>query len=169
MLGLDFGILDLDIPEHPAPGEPPEEYVRRVAREKAGAESFEALAAADPRYAKDVKAHRRMEAERAAFAEVEKRLACEGTLDLTKHKAGVYDTLMRNAVLDFQQEHTVFDQADLKRTTLEALARPLLDNDFASLRRVLVERAVSAGRFLEDGSSKATYAVFDSLPRVMET
>jgi septum formation protein len=37
MLGLDFGILDLDIPEHPAPGEPPEAYVRRVAREKAGA------------------------------------------------------------------------------------------------------------------------------------
>jgi septum formation protein len=37
MLGLDFGILDLDIPEHPAPDEPPEEYVRRVAREKAGA------------------------------------------------------------------------------------------------------------------------------------
>lgn len=37
MLGLDFGILDLDIPEHPASGEPPEDYVRRVAREKAGA------------------------------------------------------------------------------------------------------------------------------------
>ena len=37
MLGLDFGILDLDIPEHPEPGEAPEDYVRRVAREKAGA------------------------------------------------------------------------------------------------------------------------------------
>lgn len=37
MLGLDFGILDLDIPESPAPAEPPEDYVRRVAREKAGA------------------------------------------------------------------------------------------------------------------------------------
>jgi septum formation protein len=37
MLGLDFGILDLDIPELPAPAEPPEDYVRRVAREKAGA------------------------------------------------------------------------------------------------------------------------------------
>ena len=35
--GLPFGVLDLDIPEHPVPGEPPEEYVRRVAREKAGA------------------------------------------------------------------------------------------------------------------------------------
>jgi septum formation protein len=36
-LGLPFGILDLDIPEERAPGEPAEEYVRRVAREKAGA------------------------------------------------------------------------------------------------------------------------------------
>jgi hypothetical protein len=132
-----------------------------AARAKASAESLEALAAADPRYAKDVKAHRRMELERAAFAEVEKRLACEGTLDLAKHKAGAYDTPMRKAMFDFQQEHTVFDQADLKRSTLEALARPLLDNDFAALRRVLVERAVHAGRFVEDGSSKATYAGAD--------
>ncbi|MDR7133995.1 septum formation protein [Lysobacter niastensis] len=30
-------MLDLDIPEHRQPGEPAEEYVRRVAREKAGA------------------------------------------------------------------------------------------------------------------------------------
>jgi septum formation protein len=36
-LGLEFGVLDLDVPEHRQPGEPAEEYVRRVAREKAGA------------------------------------------------------------------------------------------------------------------------------------
>jgi septum formation protein len=36
-LGLPFGIVDLDIPEERAPGEPAEDYVRRVAREKAGA------------------------------------------------------------------------------------------------------------------------------------
>lgn len=36
-LGLAFGVLDIDIPEHRQPSEPPEEYVRRVAREKAGA------------------------------------------------------------------------------------------------------------------------------------
>lgn len=36
-LGLDFGLLDNDVPEHRAPGEPAEDYVRRVAREKAGA------------------------------------------------------------------------------------------------------------------------------------
>ena len=36
-LGLDFGVLEIDIPEHRQPGEPPRDYVCRVAREKAGA------------------------------------------------------------------------------------------------------------------------------------
>ena len=36
-LGLDFGVLEVDIPEQRAPGESPEGYVARVAREKAGA------------------------------------------------------------------------------------------------------------------------------------
>ncbi len=36
-LGLSFGLLDVDVPEVRAPGEPAEDYVRRVAREKSGA------------------------------------------------------------------------------------------------------------------------------------
>lgn len=36
-LGLEFGILELDLPEQRQPGEPALDYVRRVAREKAGA------------------------------------------------------------------------------------------------------------------------------------
>jgi septum formation protein len=40
---MAFGILDLDIPEHRQPGEPAEEYVRRVAREKAGAGLLEVM------------------------------------------------------------------------------------------------------------------------------
>ena len=36
-LGLPFDVLDVDIPEHRQPGEAAEDYVRRVAREKAGA------------------------------------------------------------------------------------------------------------------------------------
>lgn len=36
-LGLEFGVLDVDVPEQRQPGEPAEDYVRRVAREKAGA------------------------------------------------------------------------------------------------------------------------------------
>ena len=36
-LGVPFAVLDIDIPEVRAPGETPEAYVRRVARDKAGA------------------------------------------------------------------------------------------------------------------------------------
>lgn len=36
-LGLHFETLDVDIVEHPLPGEHAEDYVRRLAREKAGA------------------------------------------------------------------------------------------------------------------------------------
>lgn len=36
-LGMQFGLLDVDVPEQRLPGEPPEAYVSRVAREKAGA------------------------------------------------------------------------------------------------------------------------------------
>ena len=36
-LGLEFGLLDVDVPEQREPGEPPAAYVSRVAREKAGA------------------------------------------------------------------------------------------------------------------------------------
>ena len=43
-LGLDFGVLDIDIPEVRAAGEPAADYVRRVAREKAGAGLLEVMA-----------------------------------------------------------------------------------------------------------------------------
>ena len=54
-------------------------------------------------------------------------------MDARKHKTGAYDTEMRTAMLDFQQKHAVMDQADIKRATLEALARQPLENDFAAL------------------------------------
>jgi len=46
-LGLPFGVLDLDIPEQRQPGEAPDDYVRRVAREKAGAGLLEVVAVPD--------------------------------------------------------------------------------------------------------------------------
>src|SRR5690606_8251777 len=36
-IGVEFEVVDVDVPERRAPGEPPEDYVSRVAREKAGA------------------------------------------------------------------------------------------------------------------------------------
>jgi hypothetical protein len=123
-----------------------------AARVAAGVATLEALAEAQPRLAKDVKEQLRLQPEREAFAEAEKRLTCEGLLSPAKHKAGSYDTAMRAAMLDFQQKQAVMDQADIHRGTLEALARLPLENDFLALRRVLTERAMHAGGLLEDGS-----------------
>jgi septum formation protein len=36
-LGVEYGVLDVDVPEERQAGEPPADYVSRVAREKAGA------------------------------------------------------------------------------------------------------------------------------------
>ena len=44
-LGIDYGLLEVSVPEQRLPGEPPENYVSRVAREKAGAGLLKVLAA----------------------------------------------------------------------------------------------------------------------------
>ena len=46
-LGLPFGVIDLDLPEVRGDDEAPAEYVRRVAREKAGAGLLQVVAVAD--------------------------------------------------------------------------------------------------------------------------
>jgi len=45
-LGVEFGVLKVSVPEQRIPGEPPADYVRRVAREKAGAGLLEVVASA---------------------------------------------------------------------------------------------------------------------------
>ena len=37
LMGVEHGVLEVDVPEQRQPGEPPADYVSRVAREKAGA------------------------------------------------------------------------------------------------------------------------------------
>ena len=127
------------------------------ARVAAAVATLEDLAAADPAKAKLVAAHRRFEAERAAFAEIEKRLICEGLLAAEKHTPGSYGTAMRFAMLSFQRKNAVLAEADLTRETLEALARSPLENAHRSLRRVVTERVSHAGGILEDGTSQASY------------
>jgi nucleoside triphosphate pyrophosphatase len=46
-LGLAFGVLDIDVAEHRQATESPEDYVRRVAREKAGAGLLQVMQAPD--------------------------------------------------------------------------------------------------------------------------
>ena len=112
------------------------------------------LAAAKPEYAKRVGLIEKRPKEAAALAAVEKRLECEGLLNPSgKHKKGLYDDAMRYAVRAFQQKHMIYESNYLRRRTVDALARPLLDNDYDSLTRAVRERVVSAAQIIEDGTA----------------
>ena len=88
------------------------------------------------------------------MAAVERRLTCEGMLTpKSKHTTGIYDEPMRLAVRSFQQKHMIYESNYLRKKTVEALAKPLLDNDYEGLVRALRERVVSAAAIVEDGTA----------------
>jgi hypothetical protein len=60
---------------------------------------------------------------------------------------------MRLAVRSFQQKHMIYESNYLRKKTVEALAKPLLDNDYEGLVRALRERVVSAAAIVEDGTA----------------
>ena len=122
-------------------------------RKKLKLATIEELAAAKPEYADEVALLAKRAAEKPAMAAVEKRLSCEKLLTpQSKHVTGVYDDAMRLAVRAFQQKQMIYEANYLRSKTVDALARPPLDNDYDSLLRVLRERVVSAARIIEDGT-----------------
>jgi hypothetical protein len=132
------------------------------ARLAAGAATLDELAERQPAYAPKVKLVQKRAAEKPAMAAVERRLACEGLLGpKSHHTTGVYDDVMRRAVRAFQQKHMIYESNYLRQKTVEALSRPLLDNDYDGFVRALKERIVSAASILEDGSTKAGNLVDD--------
>ena len=129
-------------------------------RVAAGVETLDELAQKNPKVQKDVALVERYSNQRVSFPEVEKRLTCEGLLAPPPPNAkpaeidqpGQFDEPMREAVIRFQHKHMLYDAAALRPDTMAALGRPLVDNDYAALVRVLTERIVSAANILEDGS-----------------
>ena len=101
-----------------------------------------------PQFAAKVKLLAQRAAEKPAMAAVEKRLACEGLLDREEppHGRASTTTPMRLAVRRFQQKHMIYEANYLRRKTVDALARPLLDNDYDGFVRALRERVVSTPR-----------------------
>ena len=124
-----------------------------AARAAAGAGRSAALAEKDARRAKEVNEHPRFESERAVFAEIEKRLDLRGP-DGSRASTSPARTTRPCARRCWTSSRSTssWTRPTSRRSTLEALARPPLANDFAALRRVLTERAMHAGGFLEDGS-----------------
>ena len=134
------------------------------ARKKAHLATLDELAEKQPAFAPKVKMLARRAAEKPAMAAVERRLTCEGLLGAkggTKHTTGIYDDAMRLAVRRFQQKHMIYEANYLRRKTVDALARPLVDNDYDDLTRALRERVVAAAAIVEDGSASKTRNLVD--------
>jgi murein DD-endopeptidase MepM/ murein hydrolase activator NlpD len=125
-----------------------------TARHKAKLASLDDLAAQQPALAPKVKLLAKRAAEKPAMAAVERRLTCEGFLGgKHKHANGVYDDAMRLAVRRFQQKHMIYESNYLRKKTVDALAKPLVENDYDGLVRALRERVVSAAAIVEDGTT----------------
>jgi hypothetical protein len=134
------------------------------ARKKAHAATLEDLVAKQPNLAPKLKLLEKRAAEKPAMAAVEKRLTCEGLLNTPKgpkHQEGIYDDAMRLAVRRFQQKHMIYEANFLRRKTVEALSRTLLDNDYDAFVRALRERVVDAAQILEDGSASKARNLVD--------
>ena len=124
-----------------------------TARRAARVATLEELAVKRPEFAGRVHLIEKRPKEKLALAAVEKRLACEGLLTpQSAHKTGIYDEPMRLAVRAFQQKHMIYEANYLRSKTVDALARPLLDNDYDALVRGIRERVVAASGIIEDGS-----------------
>jgi hypothetical protein len=123
-----------------------------VARKRERARTFAELAEKAPEFAPKVRLYTKRVAEKPAMAAAEKRLICEGFLKSKAHKTGVYDQAMQEAVKAFQQKHMIYESHFLRRQTMDALERELIENDHRSLMRTLRERVVSAAAIIEDGT-----------------
>lgn len=124
-----------------------------AARKKANVATLQELVTVKPQLAAKIALVQKRTAEKAALGAIERRLRCEKFLTAdSKHRSGVYDEPMRLAVRGFQQKHMIYEANFLRSKTVDALARPLLDNDYEALVRALRERVVSAAEIIEDGS-----------------
>ncbi len=125
-----------------------------IARRKAKVATLDELVEKQPQQAPKLKLLAKRAAEKPAMAAVERRLTCEGLLTpKMKHQTSIYDEPMRLAVRSFQQKHMIYESNYLRKKTVEALAKPLLDNDYEGLVRALRERVVSGAAVVEDGTA----------------
>ena len=124
-----------------------------AARRKARVKTLLELAEKRPELAPKVRLVEKRAADKLALAAVERRLTCEGLLSArSKHKPGIYDEPIQQAVKRFQQKHMIYEAHYLRRSTIDALERDLLENDHRALLRVLRERVVAAAAIIEDGT-----------------
>ncbi len=121
-----------------------------------GVDTIEELLPLEPKRTVDIEDVLTRRKHRAVFAEVEKRLRCEGYLtDKLKHKDGVVDDGLQTALRRFQRRHKIYADPWITRDTITAAKKKPLEGNRDALVRTLRERVVAATHILEDGSTNA--------------
>jgi hypothetical protein len=97
---------------------------------------------------------------------VQARLACEGFYPpKVAYTDGAFDWATSDALALFERKHRVFGWGVLSHDSVEALKQPPLEGERQAVLRVLTERAMHAGGFLEDGSPAWSPAAAGANPR----
>jgi hypothetical protein len=118
-------------------------------------------------------------ADKATFAQYEKiaptalliraaqaRLACEGFYPpKVAYTDGALDWATNDALALFERKHRVFGWGFLTHDSVEALKQPPLEGERQAVLRVLTERGMHAGGFLEDGSPPSSPAPAGANPK----
>lgn len=96
---------------------------------------------------------------------VQARLACEGFYPPNvAHADGAFDWATSDALALFERKHRVFGWGVLSHDSVEALKQPPLEGERQAVLRVLTERGMHAGGFLEDGSPASSPAAAGANP-----
>jgi hypothetical protein len=87
------------------------------------------------------------------------RLACEGFYPpKVAYTDGALDWATNDALALFERKHRVFGWGFLTHDSVEALKQPPLEGERQAVLRILTERGMHAGGFLEDGSPSSSPA-----------
>ena len=94
------------------------------------------------------------------------RLACEGFYPpKVTYTDGALDWATNDALALFERKHRVFGWGFLSHDSVEALKQPPLEGERQTVLRVLTERGMHAGAFLEDGSASTARPSAGAAPR----
>ncbi|MCK5798019.1 MAG: hypothetical protein KAI47_12575 [Deltaproteobacteria bacterium] len=98
-----------------------------------------------------------------ALVAMHERLACEGLYGrhIPRVKPGVVTWAVRNALRRFERKHNVYGWGMIFGNTAKALGATARENNFASLKRVIAERVISAAGIFEDGTTRSRYVGAD--------
>lgn len=116
-------------------------------------DSYDDLLKVAPKYKSKVETLLKYQVQAEAIRNIERRLKCDlHSHERYKHKDGRLDQGLRLAIRRFQRKHKLYEYANLKSNTINALATPAHESNFHSFRRAIMERVINTAGILEDGT-----------------